>query len=445
MSDDQASFQHHPLTLLLEQTYKARDLITRAYERNGSDLSDDEMAKSEPLISAHFLRRDGNSNGIRVNQRLQKVFDGALRKNRIAAINTNLGEELNVAELSMLGLQEAERHGKGDLASQYREDVEGSLLAIYDILDDGSATIFRQVSAGFGLQENRDLKKRENEHYLRQLNSLINSFDEVRTALQDEPFTSDPDIQAFITNFELHCLQVVARISDIQNTIKDYLYRIRTLEKRARQIRAVGNQLRKDPGFYPTNTANLAQDWTYCRRIVPIKAKGYPEIHQFSSAGVYADLVNELSQKLAVESPEKDLKPSKLLSREQETVTKERRDDEMVIQQLLAECIKTSQPVSAREFWPRVLKTGETIRWSTLGFLYAVSQYLAQDPLPPNGRRPTSHHVKSAYRTIGEHHLSGTHDLLDILVYPARMSLDEALSAAGVPKSVFRIDQSQPA
>lgn len=155
--------------------------------------------------------------------------------------------------------------------------------------------------------------------------------------------------------------------------------------------------------------------------------------------------MNELSQKLAVESPEKDLKPSKLLSREQETVTKERRDDEMVIQQLLAECIKTSQPVSAREFWPRVLKTGETIRWSTLGFLYAVSQYLAQDPLPPNGRRPTSHHVKSAYRTIGEHHLSGTHDLLDILVYPARMSLDEALSAAGVPKSVFRIDQSQPA
>src|SRR5690606_4984427 len=322
---------------------------------------------------AHFLRRDGSADGIRLNQRLQKVFDAALRKNRIAAINTNLGDELRAAELSMLGLQEAQRQGRADLADQCREEVEASLLSIYDILDDGSLAIRRQVTSGFGLQENRELRRKENEHYLRQLNNLIKSFDEVRRALQEEPFTSDPDIQAFIINFDVHCLQVVGRINDIQTTIKDYLYRIRTLEKRASQIRAVGHQLRQDPGFYPSTAASRAEEWIYCRQIRPLKVKGHPDIRQFASSEVYADLVAELSKKLSVEAPVKERKPSTLVSREQEQVTREKSDSEKVIQQLLAACVSSRAPISAKEFWPSANKVGTTSRWSVLGFLYALS------------------------------------------------------------------------
>lgn len=426
MSAPKGTQAPHPLKLLLEQTHRARDLLVRAYEHEGSSLTEDERLKCEPLIAAHFLRRD-STHGVRLNQRLQKVFDGALRRNRITAIDTNLGEELGVAELSMLRFQDAKAHGRLALAETCEDDIRISLQTISDILNDGAQTIYRQVTARFGLQENKELRRKENEYYLRQLNNLIQSFNEVRKALYEEPFTLDHEIKRIVLDFDIRSIEVVGRINDIQNTIKAYLYQIRILEQRACQIRVLGDHLRENPGFHANQAETASAQAEAFLQIEPIKVQGIPDLSSTEGNAFYEEVVADLARRLSEKAPQKKRAASELISHKQEEVVRGRSDTEKVMEQILAHCFDKKAPQSARDFWPRVNKLGETRRWSVIGFLYALAGYLNSNPLAPTGR-PVKDYIDCVFRSVGRHPLSGTQTLLDIVVFPAgRWTPEQAL------------------
>ena len=113
---------HHPLLDLIQQLYNARELVVDAYERSGVDLDDKALSQIEPLMKTHLLRKEGSS-GIRLNQKLQKVFDAALRKDRIAAINTDLNSELQAAALAMRQFQDVKFQGMFDEMLAARDEV----------------------------------------------------------------------------------------------------------------------------------------------------------------------------------------------------------------------------------------------------------------------------------------------------------------------------------
>ncbi|MGO2381667.1 hypothetical protein ACT3R4_17410 [Halomonas sp. AOP7-E1-9] len=410
---------NHPLLDLLKQLYSAREHVVGAYERSGIDIDDQSMAKIEPLIKAHLLRREGYS-GLRLNQKLQKVFDGALRKNRIAAINTDLNSELQAAEIAMRQLQDVKMSSRIEDLAQAHDEVEQHLLSMYDILDDSSTAIYNRVTSSYGMQRNPEIRNRENEMYNRQLTQLVESYHQMRNGLYEEPFTLDQDVMAFIGNLDIRCMEVIDRITRTQNTIRDNLFRVRELEARTRKIRAVADHLRQSPGFEALNTWDALDQHPYLRMISPLPLIAAPDLSDSSVEEACGELVGKLSESLKYLKPKVQRSDSSLRSAEQfEQETQIASLDHLVLR-LLAQCHNAQAPVSAVRFWEREEKPQDVADLDTSEWLYGLALYMDSDPATPTGGK-TSDYASVYIDAYARHSLSGTHDLLDIYLYPAHM------------------------
>lgn len=422
----QGQGEHHPLLDLLKQLYGAREIVVGAYERSGIDLDDQTMARVEPLIKAHLLRREGYA-GLRLNQKLQKAFDGALRKNRIAAINTDLNSELLAAELAMRQLHDVKMSSRVEDLAAARDEVEQHLLSMYDILDDSSTAIYNRVTSSYGMQRNPEIRSRENEMYNRQLTQLVESYHQMRNGLYEEPFTLDQDIMAFIGNLDIRCMEVIDRITRTQNTIRDNLFRVRELEHRARKIRAVADHLRQNPGFEALNTRSALDQHPYFRSITPMPVLATPNLSDIGVEAACVELVGKLSESLKYQRPKVERGDSSLRSAEQfERQTVLAALDRMVLK-LLAACHATEAPVSALSFWDQEEKPQDISDLDPSEWLYGLALYMDSDPAAPTGGK-TSEYARVYLHARARHALSGTHDLVDIYLYPAHMSQNEVAS-----------------
>ncbi len=415
---------HHPLLDLIKQLYSARELVVDAYERSGVDLDDKAMTTIEPLMKAHLLRKEGNS-GIRLNQKLQKVFDSALRKNRIAAISTDLTSELQAAEIAMRQLQDIKESGRYDELMPARYEVEQHLLSIYDILDDSTTAIFNRVTSSYGMRSNPDIRARENELYNRQLTNLVESYNQMRSGLNEEPFTLDTDISSFIANLDIRCMEVVDRIRRTQNTIRDNLFRVRELENQARKIRAVADHLRHNPGFEATLTQDALDKHPFFRSITAISVSAVPDLTDPTVETACVDLVARLSETLKVSTPKAHREESNLRDATQEEHRALPSAFDIMVKRLLANCLDVAQPVSALAFWDDQEKPSELAHLHKGEWLYSLALYMDGNPLVAEGIE-TQDLVRLYVHAKPRHRLAGTHDLADLYLYPASMSARKA-------------------
>lgn len=428
---------HHPLRDLIQQLYNARELVVDAYERSGVDLDEKALRQIEPLMKAHLLRKEGSS-GIRLNQKLQKVFDAALRKDRIAAISTDLHSELQAADLAMRQLQDVKYQGMFDEMLTARDDVEQHLLSIYDILDDSSTTIFNRVTSSYGIRSNPDIRRRENEMYSRQLANLVESYNQMRSSLNDEPFSLDPEISAFIANLDIRCMEVVDRIRRTQNTIRDNLFKVRELEARARKIRAVADHMRHNPGFEALRTQDALDKHPYFRTIDPLSAVATPNLEDLGVEEACTELVGRLSETLKYETPKVTRENSTLRDKTQAEHVAEISPLDKMVKRLLAQCIEKNAPISALAFWNTQDREPEIADLDESEWLYAIALYMDGDPVLPSGQN-TSNFVELYTHAIAAHSLSGSCDLIDLYVYPVGISIEEVkrlVNAAPEPEAI---------
>jgi hypothetical protein len=419
----------HPLTELITGLYKARYLIVAAYERSEIDNDDKTAALVEPLIKSHLVRRE-NDNRVRLNQRLQKVFDAALRKNRVAAINTDLGSELTAAEIAMQQLQESKRTGHIEETINAREEVEQHLFAIFDILDDGANAIFQRITSSYGLNDNTDSRKRENKMYNDQLKKLVESYNQMQVSLHDEPFTWDYEIQSFIGNINVHCITVLDRIRRAQKIISDNLFRIRQLEDRARKIRAVGEWIKNNPGYEFEKSRDQLDKHPFFRAITSIKVKAVPCLEDPEVERQCAEMVEKYTSQTP--SPQREIKrpDSRLKDLDQEERTADPSPIASVIQSLLADCLDLAKPISASEFWS-TRSAAPALRDICRGeFLYSLSSYMRSDSVI-QGNLKKSDLIRLHFQTKPPYPKAGTHDLVDLYVCPATMTKDEIKETIG--------------
>lgn len=419
----------HPLIELISGLYKARHLIVAAYERSEIDNDDKTAALIEPLIKSHLVRRESD-NRVRLNQRLQKVFDAALRKNRVAAINTDLGSELKAAEIAMQQLQESKRTGHIEETINARDEVEQHLFSIFDILDDGASAIFQRITSSYGINDNTESRRRENEMYNDQLKKLVESYNQMQVSLHDEPFTWDYEIQSFIGNITVHCITVLDRIQRAQKIISDNLFRIRQLEDRARKIRAVGEWIKNNPGYEFEKSRDQLDKHPFFSAITPIQVRAVPDLEDPEVERQCAEMVEKFTSQVPGPKREIQRPDSRLKGLGQEERTAEPSPIESVIQSLLADCLDHAKPISASAFWCARSDAPQLRNVSRGEFLYSLSSYMRSDSVV-QGNMKKSDLVRLHFQTKPPYPKAGTHDLVDLYVCPATMTKDEINETIG--------------
>lgn len=407
----------HPIVEMLEQIYRARHQIAASYDDRGITLDDEEAMLIQPLIKSYFMRRKGD-NEFRLSARFRSLFDLPLRRQKISSIDTSLGDEVKALELAMHIMSEGGHDGvRHETRMEHLGEVEDIIDSIHDLLEDTATKIQNRLNSNFGLLASSKAKQAENQSYLIDLEKLIESFNETRARLHEEPFTDDLDVMGYIQNLEAKCLPIIDKIKRCQNTIREFLFKQREIEHKARRIRGVITHLKKNPGFYPEIAESECDTTPLFAKSEPIKMSGYPDIKSRYSREVMAELVVEIQQRTQL--PQVSIvekQDSHLDTHEMETEEEQIPVAITAVMNMLSYVYKENVKISLKSYWN---KNDGGMLIALDEFAFEAINFLQSNPHIDD--MPVLDYVNFELDLIDDPVFSGNKWLNDIIVFPLAM------------------------
>ncbi|MBL4575573.1 MAG: hypothetical protein JKY51_05680 [Opitutaceae bacterium] len=407
----------HPVIEIIEQMYHAREQIAHAYDEREIQASPDEADRILPLVKSYLMNRKGDNN-FRLTRRLNALFDLPLRKQRISSIDTNLGDDVRALEDAMRYLNDDSLigHDRYETRIERLGDVEDILYSIHDLLDDNATRIQARLDNNFGLLATSKAKKAENQRYLNDLDKLIDSYNQTIRRLREEPFTDDLDVLDYIENFSGKTIAIVEKIKRCQNTIREFLYKQREIELKARRIRSVFSHLRRKPGFLSdvSQAEEASEQQNIFYQIKPITISAAPNIDDPVTREEMVDLIQDIQLRSKTAPEEKTSKGKSLI--EGEGLVEEVEDTPEAIKALVVLMGYTHElgrSVSLKEYW----SDHQSILAVTLDeFAFESINYLQSEPVIDDV--PVSEYIDYEITLIDHPIYSGNKWLNDLILMP---------------------------
>lgn len=313
--------RNDPVVHVIEQLYAARFALADAYRHKEVEITSENEAKILPLLQNHLMART-QAHHVRVVTDLKRLFDLALRKQGIIAVSTELGAEMDAMDIELVQLQAHEHCDNFDGVEHSLGEIRDRLYAIYDVLNISAIQMQQRVSFGFGVAENPAIRQRENEYYLKEIDRLIESFQQIRRSFEREAYTQSSAVRGLVSNIDVKCLSVIDRIRSIQDVIREHIFKQRYLEERGLKIRALGRYLRDRPTWRPEAAEVCAEQQASFLRPAALTVFAFPELNcSLRLQAALSAIVLQLQRQLKVR-PEGIERQSSVI----ETVSQEARD-----------------------------------------------------------------------------------------------------------------------
>lgn len=407
----------HPVIEIIEQMYYAREQIAQAYDEREIHASPEEIDRILPLVKSYLMNRKGD-NHFRLTRRLNALLDLPLRKQRISSIDTNLGDDVRALEDAMRYLNDDSVivQNRYETRLGHLGDVEDILYSIHDLLDDNATRIQAKLDNNFGLLATSNAKKAENQRYLSDLDKLIDSYNQTIRRLHEDPFIDDLDVLDYIENFSGKTIAIVEKIKRCQNTIREFLYKQREIELKARRIRSVFSHLRRKPGFLSdvTQAEEACDQHNMFYQIKPITISAAPNIEDPTIRDEMVDLIQDIQLRSKATHEEKTNKGISLI--EADGLISEIQDTPEGIKALIGLMGYTYQlgkPVSLKDYW---LDNQATLTLSLDEFAFESINYLQSSP--DFDDVPVSEYIDYEVELVDHPIFSGNKWLNDLILIP---------------------------
>ena len=414
----------NPVVMMIEQLYKARHDIAEAYDAGEVTITQDNELAIEPLLKMNLLSHT-RSDSVRVVTDLKRLLNNALRTHGILSINSDLGNEVGAMEVELSHLQEHESANDIHQTERSLDEIRHRLYAIFDVLNNSAIQLQSRVDTGFARSNNIRTRHKENAYYLKELDKLVDSFNETRAAFESEAYQYNSQVKGYIHNIESKCLSVIDRIKQIQDVIRKNIFKQRELEDKAIKLRSLFNYFRDRPSFYPEKSELKADQHEAFLRPNEQTVLPYPDIDNNRQSVSLITIILDLQKRINVDRREVERENTVLDHTVQKQEPTPTPYSEVMARQLLRKINKDKQPCSALEYFMSENMSDEEEPLTEEYWLYYLLNFFQP------GKRVKGHLVENYIRSfpITKSHpiFSGNHSLQDIVVYPASMSVDQLL------------------
>lgn len=344
----------------LSLLHKQQDLIATMYSTGHVVRSDDNSKALNQLLQIRAIRINQTLEGsYRLSPTLTKLLNEATHRARNYGVSADFGEQMSRLNKMLDDYSHAHFDGRTEDVHILQADIDGTLYEIAEEMNEFLLHVRTAAENNFGNVRTYKEKERQSQHYLEQLERIVKAlalFDEA-TILED---LAAPEREPLEALYHSHVLDNLSRwrsaTSDITHVLKIYLHKVRTVEPRARRIRALQLFLRRHPEYevrvpdeYPT-----IPEWAYQHE--PLKIRLEPDLGRQEIRDSLADVASSIEKSIPI--PTRSRGAGSLVSEEAPKAALIKGSPLVVVsQRLLNEAAKSSENISASQYFAHAMET----------------------------------------------------------------------------------------
>lgn len=290
-----------PVRTLLARLSGSSETISEAYY-HGHIVRDDDNAREIENLRRLRLLSPSIRDTFQLRVGLRKFLDSALNTERLFAVGTNIGELFrrlsNLIDDHAIAYQE----GRDVDCERYEAEIREAISDIADTIDDELILLQAQIATRFGAVSTLAEKKRQNLHYLRRTQQLVDLLEDFHFSDFSDQLVGHEDLLlSFRSLLESRIPAFRDSLLAILKVLNQYLFEFRQIENRARKVRAFALHLSRNPDWEPKNWDDAAhpEEWLQCA--TPLHVISYPDVSLPEAEGFLAEIANTIPATLNIE------------------------------------------------------------------------------------------------------------------------------------------------
>jgi hypothetical protein len=298
-------------------------------------------------------------NSFRLSPNLSKLLDEATHRSRNYGVSADFAEQMGRLSKLLDDYSHAYFDGRIDDVQILHGEIDVTLYEIAEEMNEFLLHVRTAAENNFGNVRTYKEKEKQNLHYLEQLERIVKAliqFDAV--SLLEE--LAAPEREPLEALYRSHILDNLSRwrsaTSDITHVLKMYLHKLRTVEPRARRIRALQLYLHRHPEYVVGTPDEYPEipEWAYQHE--PMKIRLEPDLGRQEIRDSLVDVAMSIEKAIPV--PNKARGAGKLVTEEAPKAALIKGSPLVVVsQRLLNEAARVTEQLSAAHYFAQAPET----------------------------------------------------------------------------------------
>jgi len=371
------------------------------------------------------VRKQGGQK-VRLDRNFRKLFDLPLLRHKFVAIDTNLKSVVDEIEHLVLELSDI-KPDKVEERIDKVEEINELIGDIYNMLENAIDHLHSRIETNFGLLSISKSKQAENERYIADISKLLTSYGEVEDILSGGICQDAPEITDGVINLRIRCISAIDKIKFIDKRLREFMFKQREIEFKAKQVKALIRHVQKTPNFNPERSEKAFDSHTQGSTINPFSVELYPDVQDKQSEELFAGIVMDIQSKIRICYKNEIKREKTIITRRQNKQEEEKASPlHNAITAMLVSVHKAGKPEKLSHYWQGNINQNpdnEVVSFDE--FAYETILYLEQDP--SFGQKKASNYI-ARYLVLKDVPLfTGNKLLEDVYVYPVSLSSIHAI------------------
>ncbi|WP_248803176.1 hypothetical protein [Pseudomonas sp. MWU13-2100] len=342
------------VTSHLELLHTNRELIAQIYTEGQVIRSEENSKRLNQLEQVRAIRANAAlQDSYRLSPTLSRLLDEATHKTRSYSVSADFGEQMDRMKKLMDDYSAAHFDGREEDRDVILSEFDVSVFDVSEDMKDFLLHVRTAAENNFANVRTYKEKEKQNQHYLDQLDRIVKAFVAFDlAAFLDE--LNQPERESLAELYERHILANLSKwratCNDITSVLKVYLHKLRTVEPRAKRIRALQMHLRRHPEYEARDPDEYPEipEWAYQHD--PMKIRLSPDLGRQEIRDSLVDVARSIE--IQVITPPKQRTPGALIKEDAPKAAIIKGSPLVVVaQRLLNEASKSLAPISAADYF----------------------------------------------------------------------------------------------
>ena len=267
-----------PVLALLAKLSASSKTIAEAYYQGRVHKNEENFRDIERLRQLRLLSPDIRD-AFQLRASFRHFLNAALNTERLFSMGANIGGYFQRLADLVEGHSVAYQEGRDADCERYEVETREAISDIADAIDDELIILQAQVSTRFAAVSTIAEKKRQNLHYQKRTQQLVNLLESFHFSDIGEQLAGHEELALSFKSLLADRIPAFREsLWTILDTLNQYLFEFRKIEERAKRVRAFALHLNRNPDWEPKAWDEVAEPADWLRCATPLEIQTHPDV-----------------------------------------------------------------------------------------------------------------------------------------------------------------------
>jgi hypothetical protein len=267
-----------PVLTLLAKLSASSKTVAEAYYQGRVHKTEENFRDIERLRQLRLLSPDIRD-AFQLRASFRHFLNAALNTERLFSMGANIGGYFQRLADLVEGHSVAYQEGRDADCERYEVETREAISDIADAIDDELIILQAQVSTRFAAVSTIAEKKRQNLHYQKRTQQLVNLLESFHFSDIGEQLAGQEELALSFKSLLADRIPAFREsLWTILDTLNQYLFEFRKIEERAKRVRAFALHLNRNPDWEPKAWDEVAEPADWLRCATPLEIQTHPDV-----------------------------------------------------------------------------------------------------------------------------------------------------------------------